>query len=99
MINISSLLGRVPFATIRSAYSGAKHLLNALTALFRAEVQETHPGIQFSLISPGVVRTEFGHQRDARGARTPARCRTRRARRKSPRVQFRRSCSAQAESG
>ena len=60
VINISSLLGRVPFATIRSAYCGAKHFLNALTATFRAEVQETHPGIQFSLVSPGVVRTDFG---------------------------------------
>ena len=59
-INISSLLGRVPFATFRSAYCGAKHFLNALTAMFRAEVQETYPGIQFSLVSPGVVRTDFG---------------------------------------
>lgn len=60
VINVSSLLGRVPFAAIRSAYCGAKHFLNALTANFRAEVQETHPEIQFSLVSPGVVRTEFG---------------------------------------
>jgi len=60
IINISSLLGRVPFFTPRSAYCGAKHFLNALTATFRAEVQETHPDIQFSLVSPGVVRTEFG---------------------------------------
>jgi hypothetical protein len=27
----------------------------------RAEVQETHPDIQFSLVSPGVVRTDFGN--------------------------------------
>jgi short-subunit dehydrogenase len=60
IINISSLLGRVPFAVIRSAYCGAKHFLNALTATFRAEVRTTHPGIQFSLVSPGVVRTGFG---------------------------------------
>ena len=60
VINISSLLGRMPFAVIRSAYCGAKHFLNALTALIRTEVQETHPGIQFSLVSPGVVRTDFG---------------------------------------
>lgn len=60
VINISSLLGRIPFATIRSAYCGAKHFLNALTATFRAEIQQTHPGIQFSLVSPGVVRTDFG---------------------------------------
>lgn len=60
IINISSLLGRVPFATIRSAYSGAKHFMNALTAMFRAEISQTHPGIQISLVSPGVVRTDFG---------------------------------------
>jgi NADP-dependent 3-hydroxy acid dehydrogenase YdfG len=60
VINVSSLLGRVPYVTVRSAYCGAKHFLNALTATFRAEVQRTHPGIQFSLVSPGVVRTEFG---------------------------------------
>ena len=60
IINVSSLLGRIPFAVIRSAYSAAKHFLNALTAMFRAEVQQTHPGIQISLVSPGVVRTEFG---------------------------------------
>ena len=60
VINVSSMLGRIPFATIRSAYCGAKHFLNALTATFRAEVQQTHPGIQVSLVSPPVVRTEFG---------------------------------------
>jgi short-subunit dehydrogenase len=60
IINVSSLLGRMPFATFRSAYCGAKHFLNALTATFRAEVQATHPDIQVSLVSPGVVRTEFG---------------------------------------
>ena len=60
VINISSILGRIPFAIIRSAYNGAKHFLNALTANFRAEVQQTNPGIQFTIVSPGVVRTEFG---------------------------------------
>lgn len=60
IINISSLLGRIPFATVRSAYCGAKHFLNALTTTFREEVQQTHPDIQFSLVSPGVVRTDFG---------------------------------------
>jgi short-subunit dehydrogenase len=60
IINISSMLGRIPFAVFRSAYNGAKHFLNALTANFRSEVQETHPGIQVTLVSPGVVRTEFG---------------------------------------
>jgi NADP-dependent 3-hydroxy acid dehydrogenase YdfG len=60
VINVSSMLGRIPFAIIRSAYNGAKHFLNALTANFREEVQKTHPGIQFTLVSPGVVSTDFG---------------------------------------
>lgn len=60
IVNISSLLGRIPFAPIRSAYSGAKHFLNALTAMIRAEVQASHPDIQISLVSPGIVRTDFG---------------------------------------
>lgn len=60
IINVSSMLGRIPWAVHRSAYTAAKHFLNALTANFRTEVQQTHPGIQVSLVSPGVVRTEFG---------------------------------------
>ena len=60
VINVSSMLGRMPAALFRSAYSGAKHFLNALTANMRDELRSTHPGIQVSLVSPGVVRTEFG---------------------------------------
>jgi NADP-dependent 3-hydroxy acid dehydrogenase YdfG len=60
VVNVSSMLGRIPFALYRSAYNGAKHFLNALTANMRDEVRATHPGIQFSLVSPGVVYTEFG---------------------------------------
>lgn len=60
IINISSMLGRIPFAVHRSAYSAAKHFVNALTHMCREEVQNTHPGIQISLVSPGVVRTDFG---------------------------------------
>ena len=60
IVNVSSMLGRMPFAVFRSAYNGAKHFLNALTANFRMEHAESHPGIVFSLVSPGVVRTEFG---------------------------------------
>ena len=60
IINISSMLGRVPFAVYRSAYIGAKHFLNALTATFRMELAEEYPGIVVSLVSPGVVRTDFG---------------------------------------
>ena len=60
IINVSSMLGRVPFTPIRSAYTAAKHFLNGLTAGFRTEIHQTHPGIHVSLISPGVVRTDFG---------------------------------------
>ncbi|HEV3062937.1 MAG TPA: SDR family oxidoreductase [Vicinamibacterales bacterium] len=60
VINISSMLGRVPSVTIRSAYCASKHYLNALTAMFRDEVRQTHPAIQFSIVSPGIVRTGFG---------------------------------------
>jgi len=60
VINVSSMLGRVPVAVFRSAYNGAKHFLNALTANFRDEVTATHPDIQFSVVSPGVVFTKFG---------------------------------------
>lgn len=61
VINVSSMLGRMPFALIRSAYTASKHMVNALTDMFRTELMETDPGIQVSLISPGVVRTEFGN--------------------------------------
>lgn len=60
IINVSSMLGRMPTVPMRSAYSASKHFLNALTANFRDTVQKTHPGIQVSLVSPGVVATEFG---------------------------------------
>lgn len=60
IINVSSMLGRMPMVPMRSAYSASKHFLNALTANFRDTVQRTHPGIQVSLVSPGVVATEFG---------------------------------------
>lgn len=60
VINVSSMLGRIPLAPARSAYTAAKHFLNALTMMIRTEVQATHPGIQFSLVSPGVVYTDFG---------------------------------------
>ena len=60
VVNVSSMLGRIPYVAMRAAYSGAKHYVNALTANMREEVQQTHPGIKFSIVSPGVVRTDFG---------------------------------------
>ncbi len=60
IINVSSMLGRVPFAPQRSAYNAAKHALNALTASLRFELRDELPGIHVSTFSPGVVATEFG---------------------------------------
>lgn len=60
IINVSSMLGRVPFAVIRSAYSASKHALNALTANLRMELAVSHPGIHVSTVHPGVVATDFG---------------------------------------
>jgi NADP-dependent 3-hydroxy acid dehydrogenase YdfG len=60
IVNVSSVLGRVPFAPLRSAYSASKHFLNALTANLRMELAATHPGITVSLFTPGVVATDFG---------------------------------------
>ena len=60
VINVSSMLGRVPFATFRSAYCAAKHALNALTACLRVDLARECPGIRVSMVSPGVVATEFG---------------------------------------
>jgi NADP-dependent 3-hydroxy acid dehydrogenase YdfG len=60
VINVSSLLGRLPMAAFRSAYSASKHALNSLTANYRMEVSATHPGIVVSTVHPGVVATDFG---------------------------------------
>lgn len=60
LVNVSSMLGRVPSAPFRAAYSAAKHHLNALTANLRDELRTTHPGIVVTLVSPGVVATDFG---------------------------------------
>lgn len=60
IVNVSSMLGRVPFAPIRSVYSASKHALNALTANLRMELRATHPGIHVTAVHPGIVATEFG---------------------------------------
>lgn len=60
IVNVSSMLSRVPFAPQRSAYSAAKHALNALTANLRMELRATDPGIHVTTVHPGVVATEFG---------------------------------------
>jgi NAD(P)-dependent dehydrogenase (short-subunit alcohol dehydrogenase family) len=60
IVNVSSMLGRLPLAPFRSAYSASKHALNALTANLRLELRASDPGIVVSAVHPGVVATEFG---------------------------------------
>ncbi len=76
LVNVSSFLGRVPLAPIRSAYNAAKSALNALTANLRMDLAARWPGIHVSLVMPGVVATPFaanalGAPADV-GLRTPA---------------------------
>ena len=60
IINVSSVLGRVPFVGVRSAYSAAKHALNSLTANLRMELTAEYPNIFVTSIHPSVVATDFG---------------------------------------
>ena len=66
LVNVSSSLGRVPLAPVRSAYNAAKAALNALTANLRMDLAARWPGVHVSLVMPGVVATPFA--RNALGA-------------------------------
>src|SRR3954463_13434580 len=59
IINVSSFLGRVPLASFRSAYSGAKAMLNSLTANLRTDLAAKSKNIHVTLVMPGVVSTDF----------------------------------------
>jgi len=59
--NVSSMLSRVPFATIRSAYSASKAALDSLTETLRFELAQDFPGIRVVLVLPGIVATDFGN--------------------------------------
>jgi NADP-dependent 3-hydroxy acid dehydrogenase YdfG len=60
IINVNSMLGRLPLAGIRSAYNAAKHALTALTANLRIDLRAEFPQIHVSSVFPGVVATDFG---------------------------------------
>jgi NADP-dependent 3-hydroxy acid dehydrogenase YdfG len=60
ILNVSSMLARLPLAPFRSAYSASKHALAALTANLRMELRSDFPDIHVSSVHPGVVATEFG---------------------------------------
>jgi len=67
IVNVSSILSRVPFATYRSAYNAAKAALNALTA--NARVDLAPKGIHVTLVMPGLVSSDF--QKNAVGGSPP----------------------------
>jgi short-subunit dehydrogenase len=70
LINVSSFLSRIPWATNRSVYSAAKAALNSLTANLRMDLRKEYPNIQVSLVMPGMVTTDF-HQNALHGMPTP----------------------------
>ncbi len=69
LVNVSSFLGRVPLASVRSVYSASKAALNSLTANLRMDLAAQYPGVHVSVVMPGIVRTEFA--RNARNAPPP----------------------------
>jgi short-subunit dehydrogenase len=69
LINVSSMLGRVPMASFRAAYSASKAALNILTSNLRMDLRATHPKVIVSLVMPGIVSTDFA--RNAVGGTPP----------------------------
>jgi len=59
LINISSALARIPFASYRSAYSASKAALNSLTANLRMDLSGTYPNIHVSTVMPPIVGSDF----------------------------------------
>lgn len=59
LINISSALARIPFASYRSAYSASKAALNSLSANLRMDLRANYPNIHISVVMPPVVSSDF----------------------------------------
>ena len=59
IINVSSMLGRIPLVSFRSAYNASKSALNSITANLRMDLRAQYPNIHVSLVMPGAVVTEF----------------------------------------
>jgi NADP-dependent 3-hydroxy acid dehydrogenase YdfG len=62
LINVSSALSRVPFATYRSIYLASKAAQNMLTACLRLDLKQDYPNIHVSSVFPAVVTTGFHHK-------------------------------------
>jgi short-subunit dehydrogenase len=59
VVNISTVLSRVPGATFRAGYSASKAALNVLTSNVRMDLQKDYPRVYVSLVLPGGVATNF----------------------------------------
>ena len=61
IINVSSLLGRLPMNSFRAMYSASKAALNSLTCNMRLDlINEGYHDIKVNLFIPGIVQTDFG---------------------------------------
>jgi NADP-dependent 3-hydroxy acid dehydrogenase YdfG len=60
LITVSSMLGRIAMAPMRSAYSAAKAAVNSLMTSLRLELRAELPEVHVSTVMPGVVATAFG---------------------------------------
>ncbi|HEY6460298.1 MAG TPA: SDR family oxidoreductase [Polyangiaceae bacterium] len=60
LVNVSSMLGRIPFAGFRSAYCASKAALGSLTEILRMDLAKDFPDVRVTCFYPGVVATDFG---------------------------------------
>jgi NAD(P)-dependent dehydrogenase (short-subunit alcohol dehydrogenase family) len=60
ILNVSTMLARLPFAPIRSAYAAAKAAVNSLSSSLRVELRDALPNVHVTVVHPGVVETDFG---------------------------------------
>jgi short-subunit dehydrogenase len=60
LITVSSMLGRISMAPMRSAYSASKAAVGSLMTALRLELRAEFPEIHVSTVMPGVVATAFG---------------------------------------
>jgi NADP-dependent 3-hydroxy acid dehydrogenase YdfG len=71
VVNVSSVLGRAPVASVRSAYCAAKAAMDSLTRSVRADLA-AFPDIHVALFVPGIVETGFGRTAAATSGEAPA---------------------------
>jgi NADP-dependent 3-hydroxy acid dehydrogenase YdfG len=58
IVNISSMSGRRVADPVGGVYAGTKHAIHAISEALRAELYEH--GVRVTVVSPGIVRTNFG---------------------------------------